>query len=91
MTEHSYTNDEVIKAIDSIKANDGESLKEICDFMSEHTSESYEMCIRIERVEAVKEFAEKLKEELTTGAAVMRKSTLGIIDDLVKEFTEEKQ
>lgn len=91
MTEHKYTDDEVIKAIDTIKTNDGDSLKEIVDFMSEHPSESYEMCIRIERVEAVKEFAERLKEELTTGAAIMRKSTLAIIDDLVKEFTEEQK
>ena len=40
------------------------------------------------RAEAVKEFAERLKEELTTGMAVMRVSTLDIIDNLVKEFTE---
>lgn len=40
--------------------------------------------------EAVKEFAERLKKELTTGAAVMRISTLDIINDLVQELTEEK-
>ena len=90
MTEHTYTAYEFIKTIDSIKSNDFCTLQEIVDFMSEHPSESYAMCIRIERVEAIKEFAEKLKKELTTGAAIMRKSTLAIIDDLVKEFTEEK-
>lgn len=40
--------------------------------------------------EAVKEFAEKLKKELTTGSAIMRVSTLDIINDIVKELTEEK-
>lgn len=41
------------------------------------------------KIEAIKEFAEKLKEELTTGAAVMRISTMDIINDVVKELTEE--
>ncbi len=39
------------------------------------------------RSEAIKEFAERLKAELTTGAAVMRVSTLDIINNLVKEMT----
>lgn len=39
--------------------------------------------------EAVKEFADRLKEELTTGAAVMRISTMDIINEVVKELTEE--
>ena len=43
------------------------------------------------KAEAIKEFADKLKEELTTGAAVMRVSVLNIIDDLVKELTEVKE
>ena len=38
----------------------------------------------------IKEFAERLKTELTTGSAVMRVSTLDVIDDLVKEMTEGK-
>ena len=42
------------------------------------------------KAEAIKEFADKLKNELTTGAAVMRVSVLNIIDYLVKEMTESK-
>lgn len=38
------------------------------------------------RTEAIKEFAEKLKGELTTGAAVMRVSVLNIINNLVEEM-----
>lgn len=38
--------------------------------------------------EAIKGFSEKLKTELTTGMAVMRVSTLDVIDSLVKEMTE---
>ena len=41
-----------------------------------------------DRDEVIREFAERLKAELTTGAAVMRVSVLDIIDDLVKEMTE---
>lgn len=58
--------------------------------------ESMENCERIlicqlaeERNKAIKEFAERLKAELTTGAAIMRVSVLGIIDDLAKKMTEE--
>lgn len=39
-----------------------------------------------ERDKAIKEFAEKLKTELTTGSAVMRVSTIDCIDNLVKEM-----
>ena len=40
------------------------------------------------KAEAINEFAERLKIELTTGAAVMRASTLDVIDNLVNELTE---
>ena len=39
--------------------------------------------------DAIREFAERLKTELTTGVAVMRISTIDTIDNLVKEMTEE--
>ena len=39
--------------------------------------------------DGIKAFAERLKTELTKGSAVMRVSTLDVIDDLVKEMTEE--
>lgn len=42
-----------------------------------------------DRNEVIREFAERLKTELTTGAGIMRISVLDIIDDLVKETTEE--
>lgn len=42
-----------------------------------------------DRNEVIKEFAERLKTELTTGAGVMRISVIDIIDALVKEMTEE--
>ena len=38
--------------------------------------------------EAIKEFAERVKTELTTGATIMRVSTLDVIDNLVIEMTE---
>lgn len=41
------------------------------------------------RNDGIREFAEKLKAEITTGAGVLRVSTIDIIDDLVKEMTEE--
>lgn len=40
------------------------------------------------KCEAIKEFAEKLKAEITTGCGVLRVSTIDIIDNLVKEMTE---
>lgn len=54
--------------------------------------DNYESCLRsveVIRANAIKEFAEKLKGELTTGAAMMRGSVLNIIDSLVKEMTED--
>lgn len=44
--------------------------------------------VSIAKAEAIKEFAEKLKAEITTGDGVLRVSTIDIIDDLVKEMTE---
>lgn len=43
------------------------------------------------RVDAIKEFAERLKEEFTTGSAIMRISVLNIVDDLVKEMIGENK
>ena len=43
------------------------------------------------RAEAIKEFAERLKAELTTGMGAMRMSTLGVIDNLVKEMVGEQE
>ena len=109
MTEHKYTDEEVIKALDFC-------LKELChcakcprfeigvenchvmlyndtiDLINRQKAEiSFWMDAAANaKKEAVKEFAERLKKELTTGAAVMRISTLDIINGLVKEFTEEK-
>ena len=54
--------------------------------------DNYESCLKsveVIRVNAIKEFAEELKGELTTGAGTMRGSVLNIIDSLVKEMTEE--
>lgn len=53
---------------------------------------NYESCLRsveVIKANAIKEFAETLKRELTTGSATMRGSVLNIIDSLVKEMTEE--
>ena len=41
--------------------------------------------------EAIKEFAERLKKEFTTGSAIMRISVLNIVDDLVKEMIGENK
>ena len=45
---------------------------------------------KLERDKAIKEFAERLKAELTTGVGCMRVSTIVVIDSLVKEMTEAK-
>jgi|GEM_PF-4727274 len=50
--------------------------------------DSYKM-LKTAKSEARKEFAERLKTELTTGAAVMRRSTLAVIDDVLKELEDE--
>ena len=42
-----------------------------------------------DRNEVIREFAERLKTELTTGAGVMRVSVLNVIDVLVNEMTAE--
>ena len=42
-----------------------------------------------DRDEVIRQFAERLKAELTTGAGTMRISVLDIIDDIVKEMTGE--
>lgn len=42
-----------------------------------------------DRNEVIREFAERLKTELTTGAGVMRVSVLNVIDVLVNEITAE--
>ena len=47
-----------------------------------------EIDIRTARSAAIKEFAERLKAELTTGVGVMRVPTIAVIDNLVKEMTE---
>ena len=62
------------------KRQDGEWVK-VMDFPID--------AIKIVRERAIKEFAERVKEELTTGAGIMRVSALDIIDSLVKEMTEE--
>lgn len=46
-------------------------------------------CIKQHKAKAIKEFAERLKAEITTGVGVLRVSTIDIIDDLVKEMTED--
>lgn len=51
--------------------------------------ESCLKCVEVIRANAIKEFAETLKRELTTGSATMRGSVLNIIDSLVKEMEEE--
>lgn len=59
-----------------------------CYALEYGTAADKERFLKPVRAEAIKEFAERLKEELTTGMAVMRVSALDIIDNLVKEFTE---
>ncbi len=121
MTEHKYTDEEVIKALECCVIGIGavcqcrecplyyktETYSQckrmlvdgICDLINRQKAEIEEQDraiinalhrMRQIRAEAIKEFAEKLKKELTTGAAAMRVSTLDIINDLVKELTEEK-
>lgn len=109
MTEHKYTDEEVIKALEccsksgmlncracpyEASCNMGESKMQAhaLDLINRQKAEvAFWMDAAANaKKEAVKEFAEKLKKELTTGAAAMRVSTLDIINDLVKELTEEK-
>lgn len=40
---------------------------------------------------AIKKFSERLKKELTTGSGVIRRSVLDIINDTLKEMTEEQE
>lgn len=126
MTDHKFTDDDVIKALElhsnkdvacldkcpyaerhfcgSLMARDALALinrqkKEIENLQSEveilqqrvesapYTLEQITESIKIE---AIKEFAERLITELTTGAGTMRISVLAIIDTLVKEMTETK-
>ena len=107
MTEHKYTDEEVIKAMDHcVHAERGGYkcrecvnvtgckpwlLREALDLINRQKAEiSFWMDAAANaKKEAVKEFAERLKKELTTGAAVMRISTMDIINDLVKELTGE--
>jgi len=112
MTDHKFTDEQTIKALDHCRNGDRGSKCSKCEYvtgckpwliglaldlinrqMAEiarlkkyYFTHDYHECHN----EAIKEFADKLKEELTTGAAVMRVSTLDIIDRLVKEITEEK-
>ena len=65
-----------------------ESLGEDVDVKLKYIYELEER-INTAKTEAIKEFAERLKGELTTGSATMRGSVLNIIDSLVKEMTEE--
>ena len=52
--------------------------------------EEYDKLINNISTGAIKEFAERLKRELTTGKALMRISVLNIIDDCVKEIVGEE-
>lgn len=52
--------------------------------------EEYDKLINNISTGAIKEFAERLKRELTTGKALMRISVLNIIDSLVKEMVGEE-
>ena len=114
MTDHKYTDEEVIKALEHCaNSNTTEPYCNGCPYettvycASALSIDTLDLIKRqmaeIERLQkyntdvafrhyndGIKEFADKLKEELTTGAAVMRVSVLNIIDSLIEEMTEQK-
>lgn len=95
MTEHKFTDEQIISALEVRMPHDAicreaydlikrqsEDIDRLIEINSHNVVAQYEI-----KAEAIKGFAERLKEELTTGAAVMRMGALYIIDSLVEEMT----